>query len=326
VLTEVARAAPVGAGEVAAPAAGDSHGIAAPSVAGPGLARHAGALALAALALAWLREPVGTAVALALHDRAHEHYSHVVLIPLVSLVLLVRDRSVIFARVGASPAWGLSLLGSGVLLAVLADGAVAPRDEALGRSLVMLALVLLWAGAFVLCYGVTPARAALFPLGFLLFMVPLPPALLGAVVGGLQRASAEVSAALFGLLGVPLYREGFVFGLPGLTIEVAAECSGIRSFMALAVTSVLAGHLVLRRAWTRTALVLALVPLAVAKNAVRIVGLSLLAIHVDRAFVTGSALHRYGGIPLFVTALAVLAGMLALLGRLEGRPAPGQRA
>jgi exosortase len=170
------------------------------------------------------------------------------------------------------------------------------------------------------------ARAALFPLAFLLFMVPLPPILLAGVVGGLQRASAELSAAVFGLLGVPLYREGFVFALPGLTIEVAAECSGIRSFMALVVTSVLAVHLVLRRAWTRTTLLLLLAPLAVAKNAVRIVGLSLLAIHVDRGFVTGSALHRYGGIPLFITALVVLAGLLALLVRAEGRATSDGRA
>jgi exosortase len=323
VLTEVARPAPIGA-EEASTAGATSQVAVYPRSTRADLARHAGALGLAGLVLAWLREPVGTAVALALHDRAHEHYSHIVLIPLVSLVLLVRDRGTVFARVSVAPAWGLSLLGVGALLAVLVRTGVTGDD--LARSLFMLALVVLWAGAFVLCYGVPAARTALFPLAFLLFMVPLPPILLAGVVGGLQRASAELSAAIFGLLGVPLYREGFVFALPGLTIEVAAECSGIRSFMALVVTSVLAGYMVLRRGWTRATLLLALVPLAVMKNAVRIVGLSLLAIHVDRAFVTGSALHRYGGIPLFVAALVVVAGLLALLVRAEGRASADSRA
>jgi exosortase len=326
VLTGAARTAPAGTGEIVAGATGEPRVVVAPSAAGSGLARHAGAVLLAGLALAWLREPVGAVVALALHDRAYEHYSHIVLIPLVSLVLVVGDRRRIFARVAANRAWGLTIIGTGSVLVMLTRAGSLPGGEEVGRSLLMLALVVLWAGTFVLCYGLSAARSALFPLAFLLFMVPLPPVLLSGLIGGLQRASAETSAALFGLLGVPLYREGFVFQLPGLTIEVAEECSGIRSYLALVVTSVLAGHLVLSRAWSRTALLLTLLPLAIAKNAMRIVGLSLLAIHVDPAFVTGSALHRYGGIPLFVAALVVVAGLLAVLTRLEGRVVPDARA
>lgn len=311
--------------------------------------RHALALLLAAAALAWLRGPVSAVVARSLQYGDYEHYSHIVLIPVASLALLVLDRDRVFARLGAAPAWGVPWLAVGVLVGLLTGGpgvagsasltgslagsggllgtvAGFGADPELAQSGQMLALVLLWTGAFLLSYGPAAARAAWFPLAFLLWAVPLPPVLLAGVIGFLQWLSAEASYALFTALGVPIYREGFVFALPGLTIEVAAECSGIRSFLALVITSLLAGRLVLRRGWTWGLLLLALVPLAVVKNAIRIVVLSLLAIHVDPSFITGSALHRYGGMPLFAVTLLVLAGLLWLLARAEGREGARPRA
>ena len=124
--------------------------------------------------------------------------------------------------------------------------------------------------------------------------------------------SAEVSYAVFELLGGPVYRTGFIFALPGLTIEVAKECSGIRSSLALLITSLLAGHLFLRSAWTKAVLTLATLPLLIVKNGIRIVTLSLLSIYVDPSFLTGS-LHRDGGIVFFFLALVLLTPVLWLL-------------
>jgi hypothetical protein len=59
------------------------------------------------------------------------------------------------------------------------------------------------------------------------------------------------------------------------------------------------------------------VPIAIAKNAIRIVALCLLAVHVDPAFLVGR-LHTDGGVAFFLLALAMLAPVLALLGYLEG--------
>ena len=137
----------------------------------------------------------------------------------------------------------------------------------------------------------------------------------------LQRSSAEVTALLFSVLHVPVYREGFIFSLSKFTIYVAEECSGIRSFLALVITSLVAGHWFLTSGWARTALVVVVVPLAVIKNAFRIVGLTLLANYVDPTYLTDSALHRTGGIPMFLLSLIVLIGVVWLLRRWESRPA-----
>ena len=181
----------------------------------------------------------------------------------------------------------------------------------------MLSLVTVVLGAFVLCYGVRAFRRASFGLLFLYLMVPVPPSMLATTIGFLQRASADAAGVLFGLLGAPVFREGLVFHLPRLAVVVAEECSGIRSSLALLICGLVAGHLSLRSTWTKVALVGAVIPLAIAKNAVRIVTLSLLATHVDPSFITDSVLHRNGGIPLFAVSLAALCALVWLLRRIE---------
>ena len=113
-----------------------------------------------------------------------------------------------------------------------------------------------------------------------------------------------------------MFRTGFELALPGLTIEVAKECSGIRSSLALLFTSLLAGHLLLRSAGRKTALALITVPLLMIKNGIRIVTLSTLAIYADPSFLTGK-LHSEGGFVFFLLALAVLAPVLWFLQRAE---------
>jgi exosortase len=160
----------------------------------------------------------------------------------------------------------------------------------------------------------------MFPLAFLVFMVPMPAIAIDAATRFLKVGSTELVAGLFTLTGTPHFREGFVFTLPDLVIEIADECSGIRSSIALLLTSLLAGHTFLRSPWGRLALVLVILPIALFKNAVRIVALSLLAIHVDPSFLTGQ-LHHEGGILFFLMALGLLLPIFVLVRRFE-KPDP----
>ena len=121
---------------------------------------------------------------------------------------------------------------------------------------------------------------------------------------------------------------GFSSPCPGVTIEVAKECSGIRSSMALFITCLLAAHLFLRTAWKQFLFVLLAFPLALIKNGIRIVTLTLLSIYVDPSFLTGN-LHHKGGFVFFLLALAILAPVLMLLEkseRIHDPQAPGTSA
>jgi exosortase len=113
--------------------------------------------------------------------------------------------------------------------------------------------------------------------------------------------------------------------LPDITIEVARECSGIRSSIALALTCLAGSYLLLRKGWLRAALVLAVIPVAVVKNAIRIATLSLLAVHVDPGFLFGR-LHHDGGFVFFGIGLGMLFCALRLFQRLERRHAPNEAA
>jgi exosortase len=123
------------------------------------------------------------------------------------------------------------------------------------------------------------------------------------------------------LTSVPYLRQGFDFTLPGVRIRVAEECSGIRSTLALLITTLLACHLFLRSSWKRLILCLVVVPIAMLKNGLRIFTLSTLAVYVNPGFLHGN-LHKYGGIPFFAVALIPIAMLLIFLEKSDNpRPA-----
>ena len=273
--------------------------------------RNGLSLLLLLAAVAWFWQPLVSLVSLA---QEQEHYSHIVLIPCLTLYVLFLDRRAIFASREWSPWLGSVLIGLGAVGYWSADATIFVPDQ---LSMTILALVVMCWGIFVSCFGVTLVRKVSFGLLFLLFMVPLPSILLNAIIGFLQRSSAEATDVLFSLLGVPVFREGFVFSLSNFTVHVAEECSGIRSALSLIITSLVAGYFFLRSAWTKMGLVAVVIPLAIIKNAFRIVGLTLLANYVDPTFITNSALHRSGGIPLFLLSLVVLLSLAWLFRRVE---------
>jgi exosortase len=151
------------------------------------------------------------------------------------------------------------------------------------------------------------------------FFIPIPSVVLNAVITVLQRGSAEMAFVILKLSGTPVLRESaYIFRLPDLVIEVAPECSGIRSGISLLISSLLAGHLFLRSTSKRAILVLVAVPILILKNALRIGTLAYLAVHVDQRILT-SQLHREGGIPFFVLGLMLLYPVLALLIKSENK-------
>lgn len=288
-----------------------------------GIARmvpYAGFLLLIALSVAWAWQPLITVIGRSLKSGEYEHYSHIVLLPFICAYLLYLNRDAILRHAKPGPRTGILLGLAGTATIWFAGTSVI---GALGNrlSVAMLGLVTVWAGSFVICYGVRGLWTAAFPFVLLIFMVPLPPAALAAIIWFLQRTSADASALIFALIGMPFFRDGFVFALPGLTIQVAEECSGIRSSLALLISGLVMAYVLLRGTWTRAIFILVIVPLAIVKNAMRIVVLSWLAIHVDPSFITGSAVHRTSGIPVFLASLTILGGLAGLLRRFEQKGA-----
>jgi exosortase len=241
-----------------------------------------------------------------------ENSSHILVIPFISAGLIFLRRKRIFGVSNSGARLGILLLLATALLWYCLKASLFPLDNSARLSLAASLMVLGWIAGFILFYGTSAFREASFPLLFLLLIVPLPAAALAHTVSILQKGSAETCYVLFRLLRIPVIRHGFLFSLPGVDIEIAQECSGIHSGLSLFITGLLAAHVFLPSAWKKFGFVLCVFPIAIFKNAVRIVTISWLGIHVNPEFFHGR-LHRQGGLPFGVLALAILAVLLWLL-------------
>ena len=275
------------------------------------------ALSLCLLAIAF-HGPLVTLISLGLgagHDA--DQYSQIVVIPLVCLYLILRKRKAIFATTKSSVLSGIAVMLIGFfffLAAKLAHGKLSQHDYLCG---LMASLVVLEIGNFVLLFGTRAFRLARFPLLVLALIIPFPSWVLDRTVRFLQEGSVVVTAFLLNLTGMPFVRDGLVFHLPrNVNIFIAEDCSGIRSSIALLITSLVASDIFLHRGWTKLALNLAVLPLSLFKNGLRIATLSLLSVYVDKRFLSGD-LHRDGGILFYLTACAILGLLLWRLRKSE---------
>lgn len=175
-------------------------------------------------------------------------------------------------------------------------------------------LILFWSAAFYICFGREALRRSVFELGMLIWIIPIPPYGIEVITVTLQKASADLVDVMFQMTRVPVLRNGFFFYLPGQAIEVAKECSGIRSTLSLLFLTLILAHESLNVTWRRIVLVLSAMLIVVLKNGIRIVSLTLLAIYVDPSFLTGP-LHHEGGIVFFLIGLILLMPIIAVLRR-----------
>jgi len=246
----------------------------------------------------------------------HEDASYILLIPILSAWILFTERQNIFQCVFYDLTGAATLIAPGAALLAWTLHSSVQWSASITLSAFTLSLLLFWISGLVLFFGRSVLKRGHFAFLFLLLVVPFPDFLLNRVIYFMQWGSAEFTALLFDLFGVPALREGFVFHLPSINIEVARECSGIRSSIALLILAVLIGHFLLHPFWKQLVFVLCGVFVMIVKNAVRIVTLTLLANYVDPEFLYGN-LHREGGVVFFLLGLLLLVPVLWLLQRGE---------
>src|SRR5437868_11136455 len=267
--------------------------------------RFSGAACFVIVLLAAFGQPLLGLANYAAHSSLH---SYVLLIPFVSGYLLYLRRDQLPKERVADLPSGIVLLacGLGVFLFThwLAFAGRVPADNYYFVLLTTSFLCCLVAGGFFF-FGRAWMRAAAFPLAYLIFMVPMPDAMADALETASKYASAEVANVLFHLSGTPILRAGLVFQLPNITIEVAQECSGIRSSWVLLMSSILAANLFLKTSWRRIVLLAFIIPLGILRNGFRILVIGLLCVNVGPQMIH-SPIHTRGGPVFFVLSLIPL--------------------
>lgn len=189
-----------------------------------------------------------------------------------------------------------------------------------------LALFFLARGGLLLAGGHDWAAKFNFPLGFLLFLFPLPPRWVSYAALWLQDVAARVSETVLGLF-VTCSRTGHTIRIAGMdgSLVVAEECSGTRQMIAFVALAALIGHLSGRSLGYKLSLLLSAVPVAIAANVLRVVLMNLGAYWFGTRWM-GGWMHDIPALFSLPVGLMLFLAIDRTLGRLFPVAAPSAAA
>lgn len=226
------------------------------------------------------------------------NFQHGFFVPPFSALVVWLERKRL-RQIPLRPAWSGLVVIAGAL-AVMIVG-VLGAELFLSRS----SLVLLLGGLVIYRAGWGIFRAVLFPWACLFLMIPIPAIVFNQIAFPLQLFASQLAAELLGLFSVPVLREGNVVHLPTMVLEVVEACSGIRSLVTLGTLAIMYGYFLEPRVFRRILLALASVPIAVAANALRVMGTGLLG-HWWNPEKAEGFFHTFSGLVMFAVSLVML--------------------
>jgi len=236
-----------------------------------------------------------------------ENYSHGFLVPLVSVYAVWSMRE----RLESEPLTPRPL--AGFLLALLAALLLFAGLLSAELYLTRISLVLSLISLIIYFAGWSWCRRLLFPVGLLMFAIPLPAIVFNRIALPLQLIASDLATRIIRWFGVPALREGNVIELARMKLQVIEACSGIRSLLALMTLSVIFVYFFDSNLWRRIILFLLVIPIAVIANALRVAGTGILAHHRGVTAAEGF-LHGFAGWTVFLVEMALLAAIYAILG------------
>lgn len=245
-----------------------------------------------------------------------DYYSHGFLVPVVAFWMFRAERRRL------PPASAARRSGAGIACLAVAGAVYVVGLLAVDPTLQGLALVAAVAGVVLLRHGPEGLRAVALPVAFLLFMVPVPPAILTPIITGLQLWVSQMAVEVLQAVGFSVLREGNVVLLPGdQRLFVSEACSGITSIVTLLPLGVVLAWFTQPPGWRRWLLVASVVPFAMLGNGIRVLATVVGAGAWGVERVTSGAVHDLAGVLAFVLACLMLIGAGALLRR-TGAAAP----
>ncbi len=232
------------------------------------------------------------------YSDADSYYSHGYLIPLVSAFIVWQKRKELLETIPTSSLTGLFLLIAGLALHVFSVWYQVNFTSALSLVVVISGLVLYLGGKEIF-------RKLLFPLGYLVFMLPLPSIMTIYITFKMKLMAAVLAVKVIDLTGLPVQLIGSYIILPNGTLEVGDACSGLRSLISLLALGAVAAYFFPASQRGKFLLFVFSIPVALAANVFRIVADT----WVCYIYGTGpifKAFHDFSGLLIFLIALVFL--------------------
>jgi exosortase len=236
----------------------------------------------------------------------NEYYSHGILILPVALFLAVQrlrlDKQS-YQTFNQNTTGGILLLG----VALIGFVWFLNQKAYYLAAFVMVAMAggLIWAFG-----GMALLRKLLFPLGYLLLMIPLP--FIDRITLPLALFTGVCAGGLVRLVGLDVAIIGNAVRLPNADLVIGAQCSGINSLIALTALMILTAYILNGPLWGRIVLVLLAIPLAMIGNILRVASLLFVArsMGAQAAFVF---YHAYSGLLFFLLVFLLMFPLTRLL-------------
>lgn len=240
------------------------------------------------------------------------YYSHGPLVLVVAAIFAYargRGQSLPIVRGGVVGALGLLVLAGSLLFHVVCTYAEV-------RFASGFTIVTALAGWVLWMWGWTGFRRFWFPILVLVFAVPLPEVAVATISAELKFFAADQAVALTNGLGVPAVQPSgqgsFVYLQGGKEVVVGDVCSGLRSLISLLFFGTVYVYICKARGWRRVLLFLAVFPIAILSNIVRIAATLIVTDKTTVEFGTGP-FHEWMGLGLFIVAFMLLFGLERLL-------------
>jgi len=167
-------------------------------------------------------------------------------------------------------------------------------------------------GIVLFLYGWGHVRALMFPLAFLLLMIPIPAIVFNQIAFPLQLFASQFGEFCMTTAKIPVLREGNVLILAHTTLEVAEACSGIRSLISLITLGLVFGYFSDARLWVRAAIVASAIPVAIVANGMRVAGTGMAAQWYGPEAAQGF-FHDFSGWAVFAVAFVLMLGIHRLI-------------
>jgi exosortase len=244
-------------------------------------------------------------------------YSHGFLVPFLSVYFIWERWNVLTDETPSPSFWGIGLLSLGLFSLVV--GLIGAELYVQRTS-----LIVVLSGLVLLILGWKSLWLLSLPIGFLIFMIPLPAIVVNTIAFPLQLFAAQAATFCLFSLGIPVFREGNLIMLASTTLEVAEACSGLRSLLSLLALGTVYGYFSQNVMWKRWMLVVLSIPIAIIANAFRVAGTGILA-HYFGAEAAEGFYHTFEGWLVFVVAFVLLFLCGIILGKI-GRQVPATQA
>jgi len=227
-----------------------------------------------------------------------ENYSHGFLVLPIALYLAWERRAKFLGTARRPTVIGLVITACG--LGLLLAGVLGA--EVFTTEISMLAAL---AGSILFLFGWSHLRVMLFPLAFLLLMIPLPTIIFNQITFPLQLLASQFGESVLILAQIPVLREGNVIHLANTSLAVAEACSGIRSLISLLTLGIVYGYFTDPRNWVRSMIAVATAPIAIVTNGLRVAGTGVGARYFGPAAAEGF-FHEFSGWLIFISAFVIL--------------------